>query len=257
MGDFWTSISNKFVRPKLADRFVLSTEDTLTDELEQPQDKLNWAADFGPISGVPCILIYKDSKGQRSERLVTCQRYDLHNEVPYLWAFCHMRSAVRQFKIERVLEVYDPESGEAFESSTAFFSQFSVDQTHQSKPGWGLSVSQKADFSALLNANVFIARCDNDYHHLEREALENVITKYWLRFEINNDPDCESIVHYADKLAPDAETFWVSLHRIAADPKLVRLLKETVSNMIEADGVLAREEFYWGSQIDEFFSANG
>lgn len=250
-------ISNKFVRPVLAEKFVISSLEEVTDEPEFPADKNEWQEKLGTISGVPCILIYEDAKRQRSERLVTCQRYDLHNESPYLWAFCHTRTAVRQFKIDRIIEVFDPESGDAYASVSNFFDQFSFDQIHKSKPGWGLNVTQKADFSALLNANVFMAKCDKEFHRLERSSLENVITKYWLRFEVRHEPDFESIMKHADKLAPDSETFWVALHRIAEDPQLIRILKETAVDMIEADGVFAKEEFYWGSKIDEFFRGYG
>jgi len=250
-------ISGKFVRPKVAERFALSSLEMVTDEQEIPDDGHEWQCKLTTISGVACILIYQDSKGRNSERLITCQRYDLHNDSPYLWGFCHMRKAVRQFKIDRIQEIFDPESGAAFSSVNAFFEQFAFDNTHKSKPGWGLNVTQKADFSALLNANVFMANCDEEFHPLERLSLENVITKYWLRYEVRHEPDFESIMRHVDKLAPDAETFWVALHRIAEDARLIRILKETVSDTIASDGIIADEEFYWGSKIDEFFQDYG
>ena len=131
---------------------------------------------------------------------------------------------------------------------------FNVDHKQVSKPGWGLSVSQRADLIAVLNALVFIALCDQDYHDLERATLEDVIARYWLRFEAPGDPDCDAIVRHADRLAPDAETFFVALNRCADKPKLARLLKESAQAMVDADSRLVKEEIYWGSKVDEYLS---
>src|SRR3546814_1085914 len=106
----------------------------------------------------------------------------------------------RQFKVSRILDVFDAETGEAYASPSSFFEHFAVDQVHRSRPGWGLGVQHKADFTALLNSVVFIARCDDEYHPLERSTLEDLVMKFWLRFEIFHEPDCEAILSHADRL---------------------------------------------------------
>ena len=145
---------------------------------------------------------------------------------------------------------------ENFESVEVFFELFSPNQLHNSKPGWGLSVKKKTDLIALLNVLVFIANCDQEFHDLELSLLEDCICKFWLRFEGAGDPDIESICHFIGNLAPDGETFWVALHRIASDPKLVRLTKQCAAEMIDADGVHAQQELYWGQELDSFFRNN-
>lgn len=70
--------------------------------------------------------------------------------------------------------------------------------------------------------------------------------------EYRGDPDIGSILAHTDRLAPDAETFWIAMHRCANTPALLDLLRRSARDVVEADGVIAPEEFYWGSRIDEF-----
>lgn len=253
MATLWDEVRGKFiaVEDKIFSSIITDNfdEDENTPSVQEP----NWQNDIISISGYPIIIKYKNAKDILSERLVTCQRLDRAADALYLWGFCHHRLAVRQFRIDRIVEVADAGTGEVPDTPMAFFAQFQVDRSQRSKPGWGLNVRQRADFVALLNALVFMARCDREYHPLEREALEAVVERYWLRFEAPGEPDVEAILAHADRLAPDAETFFVSLHRCANDPRLVRLLKESAAQIIDADGVHAVHELYWGGKIDEFF----
>lgn len=253
--DLWHEIKNKLVHPSLHDSARLTPLDELHDDENEEVRSLE-TSDLSSLSGLAIILEYVDSKGSSTSRLITCTRYDQHGNEGYLRAFCHMRMKTRQFKISRITEIFDPSSGESLGAVDQFFTQFDPNQIHASAPGWGLSVAQRSDFTALLNSLVFVANCDRDFHQLERTSLEDFIGRYWWRMELAGDPDCDSIMSYADRIAPDAETFWVSLHRIAENPKLIKILKESVIDMMEADGHLAEQEFYWGAKIDEFFRSN-
>ena len=250
--DLWTVLVGRAVHPKIPAGRIFQAVDDRDEEIPDDVDGPPiWDA-LTPISGIPCIIGYVDSKGNTTERLITCQRIDLHRDEPYLWAYCHTRTKVRQFRVSRIREVSDATTGELYTTVEAFFGQFSVDNQHRSQPGWGLSVNRKADLVALLNALVFVARCDKEYHSIERLSLEDSIARYWIRTEADGDPDTDSILMYADKLSPDAEIFWVSLHRCADNPKLLNILKSSIREMIDADGHIAKEEFYWGSKVDEF-----
>ena len=208
------------------------------------------------ISGLPLIITYLDGKGQQSTRLITCQRLDEAANIFYLWAYCHNREKVRQFRIDRISELADGATGELLNGPADYFRQFQIDRSQRSKPGWGLSVRQRADFTAVLNTLVFMARCDKHFHPLERTSLEACVTRYWLRFECRGDPDTDAILRHADHLAPDAETFFVSLMRCAGERRLAQLVKQCSAEIIDADGVHAEHEIYWGRKIDEFFARN-
>ncbi len=256
---FFSQVLNKAVQSKAARKLELSNSQQLIDRDDQSEEvdvgnlKPN---QLGTISGQAVILEYENIKGEKTQRIVTCKRYYKHGNEGYLWAFCQMRKQTRQFKISRIIEIGNPRTGEMFVSVAVFFELFSPDQSHVSKPGWGLSENKKADLIALLNVLVFIANCDKDFHDLERSLFEDCIGKFWLRFEGPGDPDIESIGRYIANLAPDGETFWVALHQIASDAKLVRLTKQCVADMIDADGVHAQQELYWGQELDNFFRDN-
>lgn len=254
LNEFWSSINGRAVKPALSPVFDLTDapDDEETEGKGGSGSMPSW--ETNPISGFACVIAYVDAKGRTTQRLITCQRKDAHGSETYLWAYCHDRLAVRQFKLSRIIEVYDARTGEAFPSAASLFEHFQTDRSQRSKPGWGLSVGDRANLTALLNTLVFIAKCDREFHDLERATLDNVISRYWLRFEIHHDPDCDAIVEYAEALAPDAETFFVSLNRCSENAKLTRLMRESVKEMVDADGILAREEMYWGMKVDEFLA---
>jgi hypothetical protein len=253
---FWQEISDKFVRAEVHSSRSINLSSSIADEDDEIVSDLQ-QSDLQSISGLAILVEYKNAKGEISDRVITCKRLDDHAGIKYVYAFCHSRKAARQFRIDRIVEVFDHRTGESLNPVEDFFSSFTPDNVQKSPVGFGLSVRKRADFLALLNALVFIARCDQEYHPLERSALEGLISRFWLRLEIPSAPDEDAILKLADRLAPDAETFWVALHRIVQDPKLARILQETAREIIEADGIVAREEFYWGSNLDQFFRENG
>ena len=254
MSSLWQRIRGKAVQPSFDHLPTVPPPDSDAD-WQEPLDEPPNTQTLQAIAGVSCIIAYSDAVGNASERIVTCQRLDEHAGQSYLWAYCHSRSRVRQFRIDRVVSVCDTLTGEQYASPSAFFGSFATDRHHVSKVGWGLSVQRKADLIAFMNALVFIARCDRAFHPLEREALEAAVCGYWMRQEHSGDPDCASIMAYVDRLAPDAETFWLALQRCAASPQTINFLRRAAHNVIAADDDVTPEEFYWGNEIDEFIRA--
>jgi hypothetical protein len=249
----WIEIKGKFVRPSVHERFQLGPDEESTDESESFGGNL---PEIETISGVALILDYSDAKGRLSQRLVTCTRIENNAGIEYLRAFCHKREAIRAFRIDRILSVFDPATGECLNPVKGYFDRFSTAVETDSPYGWGLGVQRRADLVALLNALVFIARCDREFHPFEFSTIEDFVTKFWLRMEIRGEPACDAIAAYVERLAPDAETFWVAMHRIAKEQRLERLLKEGARGVIEADGRQTPEEFFWGSKIDAFFQSH-
>ena len=253
----WEEIRSKFIRPEVhpsqADRVDLKL--VFDDDEDQNPNELA-QAEIDTISGLALLIDYENAKGEVSTRLITCRRLDLHGAKKYLFAFCHSKERIRQFRIDRVREVFDHKTGESMNPVTEFFNRFAPDRIASSPLGFGLNVHRRADFLSLLNALVFVAKCDKEYHPLERSTLENLVARFWLRLDLAGEPDEQAILPMADRLAPDAEIFWASLHRIAREPALVRIMQETAREVIEADGFIASEEFYWASKLDQFFRDN-
>ena len=249
--ELWHTIRSLAVKPNMRNVALLSIVDE-ENEWHDLSDPPVIPIDLPLIAGTSCIIEYDNAAGEHSQRVVTCQRLDDHNGIQYLWAYCHLRRKIRQFRADRIIAMFDTETGEQYESPTAFFDRYRIDNSHASQPGWGLSVRERSDFLALLNALVFLARCDREFHPLERAALEHAVSTSWIRMEYRGDPDIDSILAHTNRLAPDAETFWIAMHRCANAPALLDLLRRSARDVVEADGVIAPEEFYWGSRIDEF-----
>lgn len=242
---------SRVVKPKLHERFsgieLAVPEFDDTDDAD-PVDTIE------TVGGLSVIIEYSDSRGNSSQRLITCRKMVVRAGKDYINAYCHHRGAPRSFRIDRITDVFDAKTGESLSPAQAFFAGFEPDKVATSGLSWGLSVGRRADLIALLNALVFIARCDKDFHSNERQSLEKALTAFWLRLEIAGDPDFEDILEYADKLAPDGETFWVAMHRFKEDPDLESIFARSSNDLIQADGVIHENEAYWSMEIADFFA---
>jgi len=248
---------NRAVRPKLNEKFgnLLVEVPEFDDESDETDVSLA-QSEFDSLSGLSLILEYADSKGRRSQRVVTCKQLSVQAEVQYLKAFCHNRQSIRTFRLDRILDVFDAQSGASLGPAHGFFAQFAPDKVSTLGLSWGLSVANRADLIALLNALVFIARCDREFHPAEQAALETALTSFWIRLEIAGDPDFSAILDYAARLSPDGETFWLAMQRIAGNSRLSTIVKQQLKAIIEADGIVRQEEAFWSLEIEQFLSQN-
>lgn len=245
---------NQAVKPKLNKRFgdLAISVPEFDDDQDQVED--NSEVHLGSLSGLALVIEYENSKKEKSQRVVTCRQLTVEAKKEYLKAYCHHRKAIRTFRLDRVIDIFDPLTGESLSPVQAFFSQYSPDKITKSGLSWGMSVAQRADLIALLNALVFLARCDREFHPAEHRCLEEALTNFWLRMEISGDPDFEDILRYCERLSPDGETFWIALSRFREEPVLEGIFKRHARLLIEADGIIRQEEAYWSFEIEEFFS---
>ncbi len=51
------------------------------------------------------FLAYVDGKGEKTERWVTPQEITVNGDTLYLVAFCHLRDEIRQFRLDRIVEM--------------------------------------------------------------------------------------------------------------------------------------------------------
>lgn len=243
---------SRAVKPRLHNRFTeigLDIPEFDDDELEN--DPIEHIENVG---GLSVVIEYSDSKANVSQRLITCRKLSIRADKEYLNAYCHHRKSTRSFRIDRIIDIFDALTGESLSPAQAFFATFQPDETSSSGLSWGLSVGRRADLVALLNALIFIARCDKDFHPSERESLERALTSFWLRLEILGDPDFDDLLRYADRLAPDGETFCVAMHRFKEDAVLADIFVRHANLLIQADGVINQAEAYWSVEIADFFS---
>lgn len=101
---------------------------------------------------------------------------------------------------------------------------------------------------------VFMARCDGEYHPLERDALEYCFSRYMLRFG-GDDADIERLLNSCDSLAPDGLDFIKSLEalsKLKAGSQIARLVLEGASSVIDADGYHHAAEVEWGLYVGQY-----
>lgn len=217
----------------------------------------DYAPDLESVGGVGCIITYADSKGDVSVRRITCRKLSHKGSVSYLQAFCHEREALRTFRISRIAEVACGVTGEVFVPASAFFARYSFVSEGGAAVGFGLNVRLAADLRAALNVLAFLARVDGRVVPEESEMIEGFCRSFGMRYA-SDDFDFEGTCRYACRLAPDAETFYVSLGRLKRDgaPEgLSRLTSLWAGQLIEADGVQDPKEVYFAVQLQQYLTS--
>lgn len=257
LADIWNDICNfTFITTPLPHGLQSIAADTQDDpdELSDPTapPSRGWSA----IGGYHCIIAYQGAKGGLAHRRITCRTLERGGEREYLKAFCHERNAPRKFRCDRIDEVIDVESGEVL-TAQEFIVQFKYDDVRSTRMEWGLNLHQRADLFSGLNALVFMARCDGNWHPLEENVLEKFITAFWIRREIEADLPLGQILQRARRLRPDAEAFFMALARCEKDRGLARLVQRHIQEVMDADGVHHDAEMFWGEKVDRFFAAEG
>lgn len=253
--DLWAEIRGHWVRPAGAAPRELPQEPDAPDLLAEIDGPPDYEAE--PVAGLLCQIVYRDIRGVETVRRITCQRIDLAGGASYVVARCHEREARRQFRIDRMVRVADLSTGEVSDDPPGFFRSFAIDRRQETTLGWGLSVRRRADLVAGLNCLVFMARCDREWHPLERAEIEPFVTAFWLRSEAPGEPPMRDILAHADRLSPDAETFFIALQRCASRPVLARTIRRHLEAVAHADGRLSPEEAHWGRAVDDYFRSIG
>jgi hypothetical protein len=249
LGELWRLVEGRRVIPTAPAGFVPQLPPT--DEPEFADD--NFDPELESVAGVGCILTYSNSKDERSFRRVTCRKLSHRNGVQYLQAWCHERESLRTFRLDRIVEAACGVTGEIYVPGCSFFERFSVANDGGSAASFGLHVRLAADLRAGLNVLAFLAKADGRIVPAERDVMRSFCQSFGLRYA-DDHFDFDGVCEYAQRLAPDAETFFVSLQRLnreEAPGGLSRLLQRFAGDLIEADGEQHPREFYFGVKVQE------
>lgn len=217
------------------------------DGEEQPVDE----ALFDHSAGRAVYIVYIDNVGHRSERPISVRQIIARGWPESIYAFCHVRRALRQFRIDRIKELYDLSTGELREAEPYLEALF--------RNG---AVGRRDDVLChLARTLVFMARCDGDYHPLEEEAIEFALGRY-LRNYGGDDDDLDDIMGRCDELAPEGVNVLSSLGHVIRCPErraISRLILDAVGSVIDADGRHAPEEVTWAVELSSLLreAANG
>lgn len=259
----WGAVMLDLLRNLIGRRRVLPTApDTFspvlaTVDVEEISSTVEAAPDLESIGGIGCIITYKDSGGDHSVRRITCRRLSRKETTVYLQAFCHEREAVRTFRLDRIEEVCSGETGEVFRPAGRFFEPYHATNDGGAAVGWGLSIQKAADLRASLNVLAFLARADGHFCPNEVQVVAE-FARVFAHSVAGKPLDHEAVAAYAQKLAPDGETFFVALQRIGNDgaaSHLGKMLLGAAAKLVQADGELEDSETLLWETVEEYLDA--
>lgn len=192
-----------------------------------------------PLSMPMAVFIeYVDSKGVVSSRSISCKGYDVSRDT--IKAFCHTRRAVRSFKVSRIREVIDAQTGEVL----------GLQEVVLMLRGGAIPVHDER-LARILTILVFLMRCDGEAHPAERDVIEAAASGFALRFG-GDDATVSRALSAAFRTAPDVDDLILALQWIARQPDclaLVRLIMPLIDRIVMADGVVASQEAYFGGIV--------
>lgn len=204
----------------------------LTDDSPVHAPTLAW------FMGETIGIRYVDAKGDESERRIAVRALDEIDGDIYIQAYCYERRACRHFWASRIEFAVDLESGEIFDDALAFFRH----------PRAGDLEGEKALAHARRGVNIlaFLAWCDGSYHPDEHEWLME-----YIRDRCDYQSFDESLVNGSLKrMRPQQDVFAKAARQLPKRGETeIRKVLRYARRVIDADGILAPEEFDFGRAL--------
>jgi hypothetical protein len=190
------------------------------------------------------FITYTGSGGEESARVITFRRISGRFGQPEtIDAHCHLRRAHRRFKLANITSMACAVSGEELD---ALENCLALHRT-------GALKIEDLVLTRLMRILTFMARCDGDFHALERRELEDLLGRYF-RFFGGDDAAYDCAIEEAPRLAPSGDQFLKDLRWLKTAPRrgeLARFAIEGCAAMIDADGRHATEEVHWAIDISD------
>lgn len=210
--------------------FVLA-DDMVDTEIVERDDTSSWS----------CQILYRNDRGEESERTITCKRLYGYGGVTHVDAFCHSRERPRSFRIDHILELFDIKTGELLHAESHFEMLRTV----------GALPFEDRGFSAFVQIATFMAKCDGEYHPMEVDALEAAVTAYALRFG-GDDRQIAVAMDCIPRIAPDGVDVAKAVKRLKASPiggRVSRLILDHCGQIMNADGRHHAQEVAWAVEL--------
>lgn len=189
-------------------------------------------------------LTYCDVNGIESRRRIRVSHIDYNGQNFYVGAYCFERKAYRLFRADRIIELVSLRTGEI----------------HDSAMNWCRELVMNGGPEAMMRSCIhdldilgLVARCDGHLHEQEVAFMvEHVLDA--LDYPQNADPT--RMAKIADAIYPE-ETRLKGALRIARtySPEAKRRLLKSVRHIVDADEVLASQEFDIASELQRTLAA--
>ncbi len=199
------------------------------------------SADVGGDAALIYHLTYVDAEGAESLRIVTLRRIDPTPDGLKLFCWCHAADANRQFRADRVREVFCVATGEVFDNPVTYFAEHPMLNAPKDPEGYALAVCRQE-----VNLLVILAAADGEVHEDEQERI---LIHVYDRLP-HLDLDESKMRRRLSKVVPDVAAFEAAIWRMGRfkdgdAPALMR----TMRKLIDADGHIAPEELSFAEEI--------
>lgn len=186
------------------------------------------------------LLSYTDARGRSSVRRVTVRRVTYKNGEAWLGCYCHERKAHRTFRVDRIVELVDLESGEVIEDTVEMFKALAGDETALPDPVRIHAVGIMRSQARLINLLVYFARADGRFSAVER----HLIVEFLSALGNAPSPDEKAILdQLIARVFPDDEDFETSLNWLDDMQRDdARAIIELVEHLIKVDGKIHPDE---------------
>lgn len=180
-------------------------------------------------------------EGRDSARVVTLQRVDPDPNGLKLWCWCHASGSIRQFRADRIREVFCVVTGEVFDDAVAYFTTHPMLTDPEDPEAYALAVCRPE-----VNILVAVGAADG---HFDPDEQDRVLIHVYDRMP-DLDLDEDRLRRRIAKLAPDCRAFDTALWRMSrfrhGDPAA---LLRSIRKLVDADGRLATEELAFVDEI--------
>lgn len=160
-----------------------------------------WSARDPRNARVNLELEYTDGEGRRSKRRITTHSYDHSLHGGLILARCHLRQAMRSFRIDRVRSAIDTDTGEVVDDLLAH-----MDAAYARSPQ-GVRDAFFADYTELLKVLFYVAKADGQFRAPEKVVIRSHLRALIQDPRVNDDAidrmfdDLEIPTIYAFKVA--------------------------------------------------------
>lgn len=205
------------------------------DRLDNP----NWDEDF-EVTGYPipvkatCKLLYTDSKGATTERIVDIKECDSVGRTGLLIGFCHLRHSIRTFRFDRIKRAVDVETGEVIHDLQVY-----LKSTYENSPTYALQKLLDESYD-VIRTLLYLGKADGRLAKDEKQ----VMLEYCQTQTGNPKIDLNTFEKALWNIdVPTKQAFKLACNRLSKGTETERqTVYELAQHLVTADGRLNPDE---------------
>ena len=190
---------------------------------------------------------YVDAGGTTSQRYITLRKVWSDGATRYLQGHCHLRNALRTFRVDRIRSLHDPATGELYEPPGRLLDQFLDEHPDE-------TMALIGEHRAQLAVLVYLARCDAAF-----DVIEHKVILSWLKRRARGrNVSWREVGDHVRRIYPSYEDVESALPMVASMPtRSLKSFFNVVAQVVVADGRAAENELAFLSRLSEAMKPYG